>query len=86
MLLGAADPRISVSRQKQQRMTLVFPVTATFFYSDSMPKLSFPHNDKNREPILPFVRVYLSFFLGLMLEVWPHDFFLQLTALGWSLA
>ncbi len=35
----------------------------------------------------PFPKsIYLSFFLGLMLEVCPQLFFLQLVALGWSLA
>ena len=32
------------------------------------------------------VQIYLSFFLGLRLLLWPQDFFLQLVALGWSLA
>jgi hypothetical protein len=30
--------------------------------------------------------VYLSFFLGRMLEVWPHFFLRQLVALGWRRA
>merc|ERR1719342_1333681 len=44
----------------------------------------------NLSPNLPscwrIIRVYFSFFLGLRLLLCPQDFFLQLVALGCSLA